>query len=243
VLSNNGTPPLAFTRPGCPHTLTQPGSSLTAIKTSSVAVVAPAAQSVCAAASSASFTFDVSAPGATTVLVNDTGLCSVAQDRMSITCAAVPVPGAAVSVTATYGDKACSTTPVVVELPVSVEAAISVTDVTPTSSQICPSAATGTVSFQVTTSAPAKALSGSLVASPGGEPVGAGVSCIAAGNGTAWSVACEGAPAGTYAVALTVESELSECVAWHGVAWRGVAWRGGEGGGEGGAGPMDRRGR
>jgi hypothetical protein len=211
VLSNNGTPPLAFTRPGCPHTLTQPGSSLTAIKTSSVAVVAPAAQSVCAAASSASFTFDVSAPGATTVLVNDTGLCSVAQDRMSITCAAVPVPGAAVSVTATYGDKACSTTPVVVELPVSVEAAISVTDVTPTSSQICPSAATGTVSFQVTTSAPAKALSGSLVTSLGAAAVTtSGVVCTSAGSATSWSVTCIGAPPGAYALKVAVESSLGE---------------------------------
>ena len=196
---------------GCPNTAIITGSTVTVTQAPTITPTAPEAQTVCANAA-ANFTFNVAAPGATDLLATPgAGTCTVSADY-SVSCTSVPAPGTSVSLVAKYGNAAagddCATLPVSVPLAVNVESPTTVA-VTPTSDEICPSATGGTVSFAIITSRDANTLTGSLVNATSGEAVVA-AQCTTTGNGSSWRVACTNVPAGTYAVKVTLDSNLGE---------------------------------
>jgi hypothetical protein len=177
----------------------------------------PAAQAVCPG-STANFTFDVAAGASTTSLVvSGSTTCSVAAGY-KVTCTSVGAPGASVTVAAKYGDPAagddCATDPVAVPLTVTTDPEITITAKT-ASDDICPTATSGTLTFQVTTTAAAASLSGSLMDAATDKAVAA-AQCTTTGSGTAWTVTCTGVPVGTYYVAATATSALGEPLAGRG---------------------------
>ena len=102
----------------------------------------------------------------------------------------------------------CTTAATTVQLPITIDADVTVTSITAASDDVCPGA-NGTVSFTVATSADAASLKGTLVsAAAPNAPVDA--SCTASGSGKAWTVTCTGAPPGTYALTVTATSALGE---------------------------------
>jgi hypothetical protein len=184
----------------------------------------PSAQAVCAG-NTTSFTFPAGVSGTNLkgVTTNDTSLCAVeAKDdgSYSVTCAPVGVPGAGVALNASYGgaDDTCYTSKDVA-LEVTLDPTITATIAAGAADDVCPGA-TGTATFTVTTSAPVQAAPAVTLmsVSPGASPVALAPqpTCEVAGSGTAWSVACKELPAGTYALAVDVTSDLGECAVWLG---------------------------
>jgi hypothetical protein len=189
---------------------------------------APPAQPLCPG-DKAAFAFPSGAAGAalTGVTVNDTHLCSVGPaPAYNVTCAAVGAP-AAVSLVATFGDKAkgddCTTPPKDVALAVTLDPAITATIAATASDDVCPGA-TGAVAFTVVPSAPLKAAPAATLMSvvQGGSPVALSPqpSCTVTADGAAWAVACRGVQPGSYALAVDMTSDLGECAPPVGVRGR-----------------------
>jgi hypothetical protein len=205
-------PPSATPFPGCPFALELPGSTVKPLTPPTVTPTNPDAKTVCPG-STADFSFDVAAPGATSLVVSGSTTCSVAAGY-KVTCTSVNAT-TSVTVAAKYGDPAagddCATDPVTVPLTLNTDPAITLASVTPASDDICATATSGTLTFQVTTGAAAASVTGSLMDGATDKAVAA-AQCTTAGSGTAWTVMCTDVPVGTYYVKVSATSALGESI-------------------------------
>jgi hypothetical protein len=188
------------------------GNAVTTVPAPEFKPASPPGALVCPG-KTATFSFPAGASSQAVKRITSNGTdCALAAEGggFNITCGAVAAPGKAVALTAFYGgDSACSSAAEVVTLAVEEYPQITATIVA-APDDVCPGAL-GALSFEVTPSAPVASLTGRLVSvAAGGDAAPAQADCAATGGGAAWTVACSGLAAGSYALAVEMTSPEGE---------------------------------